>query len=164
MQIKNTVRPNTNTHTQIHTNIGAGCGYNYKCSCGHSTPPTASTCPPTIDALKDDVLLKPIIAPTIAENITLMRLSYTHFSRLDTLTDVSKKAIKICYRFRGTPQLQTNVFPWKELRKFYTYVPQQLTIWVLLLHPSLSITLPCHKVTYWLLVLNSIHWFLYDCR
>ena len=94
-----------------HTNIGAGCGYNYKCSCGHSTPSTASTCPPTIDALKDDVFLKPIIAPTIAENITLMRLSYTHFSRLDTLTDVSKKAIKICYRFRGTPQLQTNVFP-----------------------------------------------------
>ena len=57
--------------------------------------------------------MKPIIAPTIAENITLMRLSYTHFSRLDTLTDVSKKAIKICYRFRGTPQLQTNVFSMK---------------------------------------------------
>ena len=46
----------------------------------HQQPPPA----PTIDALKDDVFLKPIIAPTIAENITLMRLSYTHFSRLDT--------------------------------------------------------------------------------
>ena len=61
----------------------------------HQQPPPA----PTIDALKDDVFLKPIIAPTIAENITLMRLSYLHFSRLNTLTDVTKKAIKICYRF-----------------------------------------------------------------
>ena len=61
----------------------------------HQQPPPA----PTIDALKDDVLLKTNIAPTIAENITLMCLSYPHFSRLDTLTDVSKKAIKFCYRF-----------------------------------------------------------------
>ena len=61
----------------------------------HQQPPPA----PTIDALKDDVFLKPIIAPTIAENITLMRLSYLHFSRLNTLTDVTKKAIKNWYRF-----------------------------------------------------------------
>ena len=61
----------------------------------HQQPPPA----PTIDALKDDVLLKPIIAPTIAENITLMRLSYTHFSHQDTLIDMSKNAIKFCDKF-----------------------------------------------------------------
>ena len=113
MQIQNTVRPNTNTHAQIHTKLGAGCGYNDKCSCGPSTPSTTSTSPPMINALKDDVLLKPIIAPTIAGNISMMHLSYPHFSRLDTLTDVSKKQSKFVTDFRGTPILQTNVFSMK---------------------------------------------------
>ena len=42
-----------------------------------------------------------------------MRLSYPHFSSLDTLTDVSKKQSKFVTDFRGTPILQINVFSMK---------------------------------------------------
>ena len=132
MQIQNTVRPNKNTHTQINT-------YKYRSWLWIQLQVLLWTLN-TMNNLHlppNDWCSEGWRFVETHHCTNYCRKYYTDASVVSTFFTSGpwqtclKKQSQFVTDFRGTPKLQTNVFPWKELRMFDTYVPQQLTIWVL---------------------------------